>query len=173
VIRSAHAAKGLGCVYNTETRPWLQGARLTAWELQQEGIPAKLLADGAAAHLMSRLPIAWVIVGADRIAENGDTANKIGTYALAVAAKRHGVKFMVVAPTSTFDLRCRSGAEIPIEERAATELTEFRGQAIAPQGYDAFNPVFDVTPAELIDAIVCERGVVTTPTRERVRALFG
>ena len=171
VIRTAHAGKGLGCVYNTETRPWLQGARLTAWELQQEGIPAKLLADGAAAHLMSRLPIAWVIVGADRIAENGDTANKIGTYALAVAARRHGVRFMVVAPTSSFDLRCRSGAEIPIEERGAVELTEFRGQAIAPQGYDAFNPVFDVTPAELIDAIVCERGVVLEPTRERVRAL--
>ena len=122
---------------------------------------------------MTREKIDWVIVGADRIAENGDTANKIGTYALAVAAKRHGVKFMVVAPTGTFDLRCRNGADIPIEERSASELTEFRGQAIAPQGYDAFNPVFDVTPAELIDAIVCERGVIESPTREGIRRLLG
>lgn len=173
VIRSAHALNKIACVYNTETRPWLQGARLTAWELQQENIPAKLVADGAVAHLMSCEKIDWVIVGADRIAENGDTANKIGTYALAVAARRHGVKFMVVAPTGTFDLRCRNGAEIPIEERSASELTEFRGQAIAPKGYDAFNPVFDVTPAELIDAIVCERGVIESPTRDSVRKLLG
>ena len=173
VIRSAHALNKIACVYNTETRPWLQGARLTAWELQQEKIPAKLVADGAVAHLMTREKIDWVIVGADRIAENGDTANKIGTYALAVAAKRHGVKFMVVAPTGTFDLRCRNGADIPIEERSASELTEFRGQAIAPQDYDAFNPVFDVTPAELIDAIVCERGVIESPTREGIRRLLG
>lgn len=172
VIRSAHALNRVACVYNTETRPWLQGARLTAWELQQEDIPARLVADGAVAHLMTREKIDWVIVGADRIAENGDTANKIGTYALAVAARRHGVKFMVVAPSGTFDLRCRSGAEIPIEERTASELTEFRGQPIAPKGYDAFNPVFDVTPAELIDAIVCERGVVREPTRDKLRALL-
>jgi methylthioribose-1-phosphate isomerase len=172
VIRTAYARHHIDCVYNTETRPWLQGARLTAWELQQEGIPGKLVADGAIAHLMTREKIAWVIVGADRIAENGDTANKIGTYALAVAARRHGVKFMVVAPSGTFDLRCRSGAEIPIEERTAAELTEFRGTPIAPTGYDAFNPVFDVTPAELIDAIVCEHGVIENPTRERVRAVL-
>ncbi len=173
VIRSAHALNRIVCVYNTETRPWLQGARLTAWELQQEAIPARLVADGAVAHLMGKEKIDWVIVGADRIAENGDTANKIGTYALAVAARRHGVRFMVVAPTGTFDLRCRSGAEIPIEERTASELTEFRGLPIAPRGYDAYNPVFDVTPAELIDAIVCERGVIHTPSRESVRALLG
>ncbi|MGH8444450.1 MAG: S-methyl-5-thioribose-1-phosphate isomerase [Solimonas sp.] len=172
VIRTAYARNRISRVYNTETRPWLQGARLTAWELQQEGIPAKLVADGAAAHLMSREKIAWVIVGADRIAENGDTANKIGSYALAVAARRHGVKFMVVAPSGTFDLRCRSGADIPIEERTAAELTEFRGVQVAPAGYDAFNPVFDVTPAELIDAIVCEHGVIENPTRERVRAVL-
>ncbi|MGH8456562.1 MAG: S-methyl-5-thioribose-1-phosphate isomerase, partial [Stenotrophobium sp.] len=168
VIRTAHAQGKLVLVYNTETRPWLQGARLTAWELQQERIPAKLLADGAAAHLMSREKIAWVIVGADRIAANGDTANKIGTYALAVAARRHGVKFMVVAPSGTFDLRCASGADIPIEERSAQELTEFRGQPIAPSGYDACNPVFDVTPAELIDAIVCERGVIQRPDVQKI-----
>jgi methylthioribose-1-phosphate isomerase len=173
VIRSAHAAGKVACVYNTETRPWLQGARLTAWELQQEGIPAKLIADGAAAHLMTVQKIDWVIVGADRIAANGDTANKIGTYALAVAARRHGVKFMVVAPSGTFDLRCPNGAAIPIEERTAKELTEFRGQAITPDGYDAFNPVFDVTPAELIDALVCERGTILQPTAEKVARLLG
>ena len=172
VIRSAYGQNRIAQVYNTETRPWLQGARLTAWELQQEGIPAKLLADGAAAHLMSREKIDWVIVGADRIAANGDTANKIGTYALAIAARHHGSKFMVVAPSGTFDLRCRSGADIPIEERSAAELTEFRGQAIAPKGYDAFNPVFDVTPADLIDAIVCERGVVLRPTLDKLEALL-
>ena len=172
VIRSAYAQNRIVQVYNTETRPWLQGARLTAWELQQEGIPAKLLADGAAAHLMSREKIDWVIVGADRIAANGDTANKIGTYALAIAAKHHGAKFMVVAPSGTFDLRCRNGAQIPIEERTAAELTEFRGQPIAPKGYDAFNPVFDVTPAELIDVIVCERGVIHHPTVDKLEALL-
>ncbi|NKF22680.1 S-methyl-5-thioribose-1-phosphate isomerase [Solimonas marina] len=172
VIRTAHAQGKVAMVYNGETRPWLQGARLTAWELQQEGIPARLVADGAVAHLMTREKIDWVIVGADRIAANGDTANKIGTYALAVAARRHGVRFMVVAPSGTFDLDCPDGSQIPIEERTATELTEFRGQAVAPAGYDAFNPVFDVTPAELIDAIVCERGVIENPTPEAVRALL-
>ena len=172
VIRSAYAKNHIRRVYNTETRPWLQGARLTAWELQQEGIPARLIADGAAAHLMTREKIDWVIVGADRIAENGDTANKIGTYALAVAARRHGVKFMVVAPSGTFDLRCRGGADIPIEERTAAELTELRGMPLAPAGFDAFNPVFDVTPAELIDAIICEHGVIENPSRERVRAIL-
>jgi methylthioribose-1-phosphate isomerase len=173
VIRSGWTANRLAMVYNTETRPWLQGARLTAWELQQEGIPARLIADGAAAHLMSREKIDWVIVGADRIAANGDTANKIGTYALAVAAKRHGVRFMVAAPSGTFDLRCPSGREIPIEERPGTELTGFRGQGVAPAGFDAFNPVFDVTPAELIDAIVCERGVIEAPDLEAVARVVG
>jgi methylthioribose-1-phosphate isomerase len=173
VIRSAHAQRRITMVYNTETRPWLQGARLTAWELQQEGIAARLIADGAAAHLMAREKIDWVIVGADRIAANGDTANKIGTYALAVAARRHGVRFMVAAPSGTFDLRCASGREIPIEERPAAELTTFRGQAVAPAGFDAFNPVFDVTPAELIDAIVCERGVVERPDAQRIAAVLG
>ena len=173
VIRTAHAQGKLAQVYNTETRPWLQGARLTAWELQQEGIPAKLIADGAAAHLMKIEGIDWVIVGADRIAANGDTANKIGTYALALAAKAHGTKFMVVAPSGTFDLDCRDGDAIPIESRTASELTEFRGQTIAPRGYYAFNPVFDVTPAALIDAIVCERGVMLKPDLSKLRAMLG
>ncbi len=172
VIRTAHAQGKLAAVYNTETRPWLQGARLTAWELQREGIAAKLIADSAAAHLMNREKIDWVIVGADRIAANGDTANKIGTYMLAVAAQRHGTRFMVVAPTGTFDPNCASGEQIPIEEREPEELTRFRGEAIAPPGFDAFNPVFDVTPAELIDAIVCERGLIEEPTAAKIRALL-
>ena len=173
VIRSAQAEGKLVQVYNTETRPWLQGARLTAWELMQEGIAAQLIADGAAAHLMKVQKIDWVIVGADRIAANGDTANKIGTYALALAAKAHGTRFMVVAPSGTFDLGCASGEQIPIEARTANELTEFRGQPIAPAGMQAFNPVFDVTPAALIDAIVCEHGVIENPSRDKITALLG
>lgn len=173
VIRSAHAVGRLKFAYNTETRPWLQGARLTAFELAQEGIPGKLLADGAAAHLMKSEKIDWVIVGADRIAANGDTANKIGTYALALAAKAHGAKFMVVAPSGTFDLHCPDGGHIPIEERGAAELTEFRGAPVAPAGYGAYNPVFDVTPASLIDAIVCERGVIERPDVAKIQALLG
>lgn len=173
VIRTAHAQGRLAAVYNTETRPWLQGARLTAWELMREGIPSRLIADGAAAHLMSRERIDWVIVGADRIAANGDTANKIGTHLLAVAARHFGTRFMVVAPSGTFDLHCASGAEIPIEERIPTELTEFRGEPVAPVGADAFNPVFDVTPATLIDAIVCERGVAGQPDARKIATLLG
>lgn len=173
VIRTAWAQGRLAEVYNTETRPWLQGARLTAWELQKEGIPGRLIADGAAAHLMSRTRIDWVIVGADRIAANGDTANKIGTYMLAIAARHHGTRFMVVAPSGTFDLSCPEGGAIPIEERGARELTELQGRAIAPAGVQTWNPVFDVTPAELIDAIVCERGAIERPDRDKLRALLG
>jgi methylthioribose-1-phosphate isomerase len=121
---------------------------------------------------MSSEKIDWVIVGADRIAANGDTANKIGTHTLAVVAKAYGAKFMVVAPSGTFDLACASGAGIPIEERTAKELTEFKGQTVAPVGYGALNPVFDVTPAGLIDAIVCERGVITKPTTATVKAVL-
>ena len=173
VIRTAHEQGKIAQVFATETRPWLQGARLTAWELQKEQIPSRLIADGAAAWLMARHDIDWVIVGADRIAANGDTANKIGTYALAVAARRHKVNFMVVAPTGTFDLRCKNGAAIHIEERAALELTEFRGAQVAPANTDAFNPVFDVTPASLITALVCERGAIRKPSANAVRRLLG
>lgn len=173
VIRTAHAQGHLAQVYATETRPWLQGARLTVWELQKENIPARLIADGAAAFLMARHKIDWVIVGADRIAANGDTANKIGTYALAVAARHHGAKVMVVAPSGTFDLACSDGAHIPIEERIGSELTEFRGQPVAPVGVGAWNPVFDVTPASLITAIVSERGVCQPPSVEGIRAMLG
>ncbi len=170
VIRTAHTQGKLKQVYATETRPWLQGARLTAWELQKEKIPTLLLADGAAAFLMAQNKVDWVIVGADRIAANGDTANKIGTYALAVAAARHNVKFMVVAPSCTFDLNCPDGGAIPIEERAATELTEFRAQPVAPAGLPAWNPVFDVTPASLITALVFENGYVSPPGKDAIAA---
>jgi methylthioribose-1-phosphate isomerase len=173
VIRTAHAQGKIAQVFATETRPWLQGARLTAWELQKEKIPARLIADGAAAWLMAQHDIDWVIVGADRIAANGDTANKIGTYALAVAAARHDVKFMVVAPSGTFDPKCAQGSDIHIEEREALELTAFRGAPIAPANTDAFNPVFDVTPAELITAMVCEKGALTPPDRAGIARLLG
>ncbi|MDE2150619.1 MAG: S-methyl-5-thioribose-1-phosphate isomerase [Gammaproteobacteria bacterium] len=173
VIRSAWQEGRLAAVYHTETRPWLQGARLTAWELAREEIPAQMIADGAGAHLMKVRRIDWVIVGADRIAANGDTANKIGTYQLAVAARAHGVRFMVVAPASTFDLQLAGGEAIPIEERDAGELTAFGASAVAPAGTRVYNPVFDVTPAALIDAIVCERGVIEKPDAARVAEVIG
>lgn len=169
VIRTAYAEKRIGRVFADETRPWLQGARLTAWELKEDAIPVTLICEGAAASLMSTGRIGWVIVGADRITANGDTANKIGTYGLAIMARRHGVKFMVVAPTTTFDLSLPAGAEIPIETRPMSEVTSLAGRQIAPLGVEAWNPSFDVTPAELIDAIVTERGVILNPTEERVR----
>ena len=172
VIRTAHAQGRIAEVFVDETRPWLQGARLTAWELQQDGIPARLVADGAAAWLFARLRPAWLIVGADRIAANGDTANKIGTYTAALVARAHGARVMVVAPLSTFDPATPDGAAIEVEERPAQELTTLAGQAIAPQGFPAWNPVFDVTPASLIDAIVCERGVIEQPDAARMAAFL-
>lgn len=172
VIRSAFAQGRLPRVFADETRPWLQGSRLTAWELVQDGIPAVLIAEGAAAALMATGQIGWVVVGADRIAANGDVANKIGTYSLAVAARHHGVKFMVVAPTSTVDLAVASGADIPIETRPPDELLSLAGQPVAAAGVEAWNPVFDVTPATLIDAIVTERGVVEAPSREKILAMM-
>jgi methylthioribose-1-phosphate isomerase len=171
VIRSAYKA-GVKHVYACETRPWLQGARLTAWELDQDRIPATLIADSAAAWLMRSGKVQWVIVGADRIAANGDAANKIGTYSHAVNARHHGVKFMVAAPTSTIDWNTPSGEKIEIEEREAKELlTDYFRRDESVIG--AWNPVFDVTPASLIDAIVTEQGVVLNPTTESMRALLG
>ncbi len=170
VIRSAHALGKLRQVYAGETRPWLQGSRLTAWELQQEAIPYQLYVDSAAAFLMTRLKPDWVIVGADRIAANGDTANKIGTYALALAARQHGVKFMVVAPCSTLDYRIPDGQAIPIEQRGAEELLQWGGQQVGTPGSAVWNPVFDITPAALIDAIVTERGVAALPNAQRLAA---
>jgi len=173
VVRAAHAGGRVIEVFADETRPWLQGARLTAWELAREAIPARLVADGAAAFLMAQGRVDWVIVGADRIAANGDVANKIGTYALAVAAQHHGLPFMVVAPSGTVDMDTATGADIPIEERAATELTQVMGHAVAPAGFAAFNPVFDVTPARLVTALVTERGVLAHPDEAAMRRLFG
>ena len=172
VIRSAWADGRLTSVYADETRPWLQGARLTAWELLEDGIPVSLLADGAAAHLMRQGEVHWLIVGSDRIAANGDVANKIGTYGAAVAARYHGVKVMVAAPTSTVDMNVASGNEIPIENRAGEELLSCGGRAIAAPGARAWNPVFDITPAELVDAIVTEKGVVERPNRDKLAALM-
>jgi methylthioribose-1-phosphate isomerase len=172
VVRSGHAAGRILRVYADETRPWLQGSRLTAWELQQSGIPVTVQADNVAASLMARGGVGWVIVGADRIAANGDVCNKIGTYALAVLARHHGVGFMVAAPTSTIDLKVATGAEIPIEERAADEVLTYAGKRLGPEGVDAHNPVFDVTPAALVDCIVTERGVIERPDAGKVRDLM-
>ncbi|MGZ8191900.1 MAG: S-methyl-5-thioribose-1-phosphate isomerase [Methylococcaceae bacterium] len=169
VIRSAYQRNPLK-IYAGETRPWLQGARLTVWELAQDGIPVTLCADSAAAWLMKSGAIDWIIVGADRIAANGDTANKIGTYSLAVLAKQHGVKVMVVAPTTTIDWSIENGDHIAIEQRHQNELLPacyIREDSLV----SAWNPVFDVTPAALISAIVTERGIVLNPAEQGVRGL--
>ncbi|MFD0727252.1 S-methyl-5-thioribose-1-phosphate isomerase [Lysobacter brunescens] len=173
VIRAGVAQGKVERVYAGETRPWLQGARLTVWELQQDGIDATLIADSAASHLMKTGQVQWVIVGADRICANGDTANKIGTYQLAIAARYHGVKFMVVAPSSTVDMATPNGGKIEIEERDQAEMLGLGGTRTAAEGVRAWNPVFDVTPSELIDAIVTERGVVERPNRVSMQTFFG
>ncbi|HET7655775.1 MAG TPA: S-methyl-5-thioribose-1-phosphate isomerase [Luteimonas sp.] len=172
VIRAGVAQDRIDRVFAGETRPWLQGARLTVWELQQDGIDATLIADAAASHLMKSGQVQWVVVGADRICANGDTANKIGTYQLAIAARHHGVKFMVVAPSSTVDMDTPGGDLIEIEERDPGELHAVGGSRTVAEGIAAWNPVFDVTPHTLIDAIVTERGVVLEPDRERMREAF-
>lgn len=163
VVRTAWKQGKIKMVYACETRPLLQGARLTAWELGQEKIPFRLIVDSAAGYLMAKGEIDAVLAGADRIAQNGDTANKIGTYTLAVLAHRHGIPFYVVAPFSTIDVSLTSGAEIPIEERSAAEITRPFGLPIAPVETQVWNPAFDVTPAELITGIVTERGVLRPP----------
>jgi methylthioribose-1-phosphate isomerase len=172
VIRAAWAQQKLKGVFAGETRPWNQGARLTVWELFKDGIPATLIADSAASHLMSEERVQWVIVGADRICANGDTANKVGTRQLAIAARYHGVRFMVVAPSSTIDMAMPDGSGIEIELRDPGELTHSRGVRTVAEGVDAWNPVFDVTPAGLIDALVTELGVVIRPNTRRMRDLF-
>jgi methylthioribose-1-phosphate isomerase len=173
VIRAGWSEGRIARVYADETRPWLQGSRLTAWELSQDGIPATVLCDGAAAALMAQGAVDWVITGADRITANGDTANKIGTYGLAVAARYHGVRFMVVAPSSTIDMNTAGGSGIPIEERIGDEVLSCAGHRVAPPESRAWNPVFDVTPASLIDVIVTERGTVERPDRNRMAELMG
>lgn len=173
VIRAGVAQGRIGQVFAGETRPWLQGARLTVWELQQDGIVPTLIADAAASHLMKSGQVQWVVVGADRICANGDTANKIGTYQLAIAARHHGVKFMVAAPSSTVDMATPSGDAIHIEERDPGELFGIGGVRTAAEEIGAWNPVFDVTPHELIDAIVTERGVIEHPDAAAMQAAFG
>ena len=172
VIRTSFVNDKNISVIACETRPYLQGARLTAWECVQEGIPCTLVTDNMAGHLMATGQVDAVIVGADRIAANGDTANKIGTYMLAVLARRHKLPFYVAAPRSTFDPAIADGSAIPIEERAPEEVTGYRGRRWAPDGVMVRNPAFDVTPVELISAIICENGVALEPNREKVLALL-
>ncbi len=173
VIRAGVAQGRIGKVYAGETRPWLQGARLTSWELQQDGIAPTLVADAAAAHLMKTGAVQWVVVGADRICANGDTANKIGTYQLAISARHHGARFMVVAPSSTVDMDTPTGDSIEIEERDPGEMFAIGGVRTAALDIVAWNPVFDVTPHGLIDAIVTEKGVIERPDADAMRAAFG
>ncbi len=163
VVHVAHQRGVPLHVWVDETRPLFQGSRLTAWELARAGIAHTVIPDGAAASLMQQGRVDLVLVGADRIARNGDAANKIGTYPLAIAARAHGVPLYVVAPSSTFDPSCASGAEIPIEERAATEITRPLGTRVAPEGSPAWNPAFDVTPAALVSGWICEKGAVAPP----------
>lgn len=171
VIRAAVQAGKKVDVFADETRPFLQGARLTVWELQQDDIPATLITDNMAGHFLKSGRIGCVVVGADRIAANGDVANKIGTYSVAVLAKENKVPFYVAAPVSTLDLTLASGDEIPIEERAAAEVTTLGGVPVAPDGTDVRNPAFDVTPHRYVTAIITECGVARTPYTESLRAL--
>ena len=171
VVRSLARLGRLAAVFADETRPWLQGARLTVWELMQDGIEATLIAEGAAGHLMAMGEVNAVVVGADRIAANGDVANKIGTYGVAVLAKEHGLPFYVAAPVSTLDLHTPTGTDIPIEERPAHEVTHIAGQRIAPEGVRVRNPAFDITPHRYVTAIVCERGVARPPFTESLARL--
>jgi methylthioribose-1-phosphate isomerase len=172
VIRSAVEAGKRIAVFADETRPFLQGARLTAWELAEDGIPVTLITDNMAGHFMSRGEVHAVIVGADRVAANGDVANKIGTYMVAVLARRHQIPFYVAAPLSTIDPETPNGEAIPIEERNSDEVTAFAGVRFAPLGVAARHPAFDVTPADLVTALVTERGVVHEPNREKIQALL-
>ncbi len=172
VIRALHEKGLLELVLVDETRPLLQGARLTAWELEREGIPHRLITDNMAGHFMAKGMVDGVVVGADRVAANGDVANKIGTYALALLARHHGIPFYVAAPTSTLDLSLSSGEEIPIEERNQEEVTTIAGRRICPRGTQAFNPAFDVTPKELVTAIITEKGIVRPPYSASLKNLL-
>ena len=171
VIRSAHEQGKVSMVYSDETRPLLQGSRLTAWELMEDHIPVTTITDNMAAWTMKTKGVSIVITGADRIAANGDTANKIGTYGVALAAKAHGIPFYIAAPASTFDFSIKSGKEIPIEERNAKEVRSFQGAVSAPPKVNVFNPAFDVTPARLIAGIITEYGVLRPPFRKAIKEL--
>ncbi len=172
VIRAAHEAGKKVHAFLDETRPRLQGARLSAWELNRLGIPHTVIVDGASGHVMQKFGIDLMVVGADRIARNGDTANKIGTYNLAIAARHHGIPFYVAAPTSTIDLKTPSGEAIPIEERRPEEVAHCGPVRVVPEGSPVYNPAFDITPAELITAIITEKGVVYPPFEENLKKLF-
>ena len=184
-LATAHYGTALGVIfaateqgkriaaYVDETRPLLQGARLTTWELQQAGIPVTLICDNMAAEVMRQGRVSAVIVGADRIAANGDAANKIGTYGLSILARAHRVRFYVAAPVSTFDLSLKDGSEIPIEQRPPEEVTRWGGRIIAPDGIEVYNPAFDVTPARNITALITERGVIKRPDARKIARLLG
>lgn len=172
VVRALHAQGRLRMLFACEARPVLQGARLTVWEAVQDGLPVTLLADGAVGALLASGMVSAVVVGADRIAADGSVANKVGTYPLAVVAKRHGVPFLVVAPTTTFDPLCPTAAAIPIEQRDGSEVTRCAGKETTVQGVCVYNPAFDVTPPELVTAIVCERGVIAPVTRENLQRVL-
>jgi methylthioribose-1-phosphate isomerase len=171
VIRSAWRAGALKRVFAGETRPWLQGARLTAWELTRDRIPVTLITDNAAAYLMQSRQVQWVILGADRVTANGDVINKIGTYNLAISCRHHGVRFMVVAPCSTLDFTLNDGQAVEIEERPADEVLNLAGRRIAADGATAWNPAFDMTPASLVDYLVTENGVIQAPDTQKLAAL--
>ncbi|MEJ5173035.1 MAG: S-methyl-5-thioribose-1-phosphate isomerase [Hydrogenothermaceae bacterium] len=173
VIRSAYENGKDITVYVDETRPYLQGSRLTAWELSQEGIPHYIITDSSAGFLMSKGEIDLIVVGADRITLNGDVANKIGTYSLAVLAKHHGIPFYVAAPTSTFDLTLERGEDIPIEERSQDEVKRCGGCVVAPDSSQAVNYSFDVTPSDYISAIITEKGIIDKPDKEKILKFFG
>jgi methylthioribose-1-phosphate isomerase len=171
VIDAAWAEGKRFRIFVDETRPLLQGARLTAWELARQKIPATVLTDNMAGWLMKKKEITLVLVGADRIARNGDTANKIGTYGLAVLAKWHKLPFYVAAPTSTIDVSLLTGKDIPVEERAAEEVTHFQGIRITPKEVRAFNPAFDITPNDLIQGIITENGIIRKPFGKKLRRM--
>lgn len=171
IIRSGFRDKRVKDVFVDETRPFLQGARLTAWELNKDGIPVILISDNMAGYCMKLGKINVIVVGADRIAANGDVANKIGTYSLAILAKEHNIPFFVAAPTSTIDMNTESGEQIPIEERSEEEIKTFAGKKITPDEVNVFNPAFDVTPFELVDALITEKGIVYLSSGEKVHSL--
>ena len=173
VVRAAHEAGRVDMVYCDETRPLLQGARLTAWELVEDGIPATLLTDNMAGFAMQKGKIDLVLLGCDRMASNGDFANKIGTYAVAVLAKHHGIPFYTVLPSSTIDMTLEDGSGIPVEQRKGEEVKTLYGVQTAPEGVETWNPAFDVTPHELLTGIITEKGVIYPPFRENLKKLFG
>lgn len=172
VVRALHAQGRLAMLFACEARPVLQGARLTVWEALKDGLPVTLLADGAAGSLLASGAVHAVVVGADRIAADGSVANKVGTYPLAVLARRHAVPFLVVAPTTTFDPHCSTAAAIPIERRDGSEVTTCGGRAVSVQGVSVYNPAFDVTPPELVTAIVCEHGLIAPVTGENLQGVL-